>query len=256
MIETALVAEWDADAELLLDELTAAEEARRIVPLPEVLSASQLVRLRTDADGLARDLARPLPRPPAPQARRGTEFHAWVESLFDARPLLDPADLPGAGDAGVEDEPDLAALKEAFLATPYAARPPVAVEAPFELVLAGRVVRGRIDAVYADGGGFEVVDWKTGRSSADPTQLAIYRLAWAELAGVPVERVRGAFLYVRTGEVVRPSPLADRAELERLLGSEPGDAGDELPASSPREGGGHTEVTEALTRHGADQTPR
>jgi DNA helicase-2/ATP-dependent DNA helicase PcrA len=191
--------------------------------VPDVLSASQLVRLRADAAGLARDLARPLPRPPAPHAKRGTEFHAWVESLFDARPLIDPTDLPGAGDADVDDEPDLAVLKEAFLASPYAARRPVVVEAPFELVLAGRVVRGRIDAVYpTEAGGYEVVDWKTGRGPADPTQLAVYRLAWAELAGVPVERVDAAFLHVRTGEVVRPAHLPGRPELEALLAGEAG----------------------------------
>jgi DNA helicase-2/ATP-dependent DNA helicase PcrA len=84
------------------------------------------------------------------------------------------------------------------------------------------VVRGRIDAVYAeqvDGEpGFLVVDWKTNRQqSADPLQLAVYRLAWAELAGVPVERVRAGFYYVRHGELVEPQGLADRAALERLL---------------------------------------
>jgi uridine phosphorylase len=79
-----------------------------------------------------------------------------------------------------------------------------------------------IDAVYTeqvDGQpGFLVVDWKTNRSqTADPLQLAIYRLAWAELAGVPVERVRAAFYYVRTGDLVEPPGLESRDELEALL---------------------------------------
>jgi DNA helicase-2/ATP-dependent DNA helicase PcrA len=95
---------------------------------------------------------------------------------------------------------------------------PHQVEAPFALVLAGQVVRGRIDAVYSDGEGFLVVDWKTNRSAtADPLQLAIYRLAWAELHDVPLDRVRAAFYYVRTGEVVEPADLADRQALEALL---------------------------------------
>jgi len=70
------------------------------------------------------------------------------------------------------------------------------------------------------------VDWKTNRQqTADPLQLAIYRVAWAELAGVPVERVRAAFYYVRTGELVEPAGLDGREELERLLGGEePGPA--------------------------------
>jgi DNA helicase-2/ATP-dependent DNA helicase PcrA len=100
------------------------------------------------------------------------------------------------------------------------------VEAPFQLAIAGRVVRGRIDAVYKEGDGeettYEIVDWKTNRSrTADPLQLAVYRLAWAEQQGVPPESVTAAFLYVRSGEVVRPDRLPDRAALERLLLEEP-----------------------------------
>jgi DNA helicase-2/ATP-dependent DNA helicase PcrA len=91
------------------------------------------------------------------------------------------------------------------------------VEAPFALAIAGRVIRGRIDAVYEHLGGWEVVDWKTHRSqSADPLQLAIYRLAWAEIVGADVDTVDAAFCYVRSGRVVRPA-LPDRAELEKLL---------------------------------------
>jgi DNA helicase-2/ATP-dependent DNA helicase PcrA len=122
------------------------------------------------------------------------------------------------------------------------------VEAPVSLALAGRTVRGRIDAVYAFGGddppeppgeppsAFEpdpttspplrvpagtrylVVDWKTGRSEGtDPLQLAIYRVAWAEAVGVPIEQVDAVFYFVRDDEVVRPGELADRAALEGLL---------------------------------------
>jgi DNA helicase-2/ATP-dependent DNA helicase PcrA len=92
------------------------------------------------------------------------------------------------------------------------------VEAAFALPLGGRVVRGRIDAVYDLGGGrWEVVDWKTGNEAADPLQLAIYRLAWARLAGVSPEQVDAVFLYVRSGEVVRHEDLPGEAELTALL---------------------------------------
>jgi DNA helicase-2/ATP-dependent DNA helicase PcrA len=93
------------------------------------------------------------------------------------------------------------------------------VEPPFALVLAGQVVRGRIDAVYAEpDGGWLVVDWKTNqRQTADPLQLAIYRLAWAELMEVPLADVRAAFHYVRAGETVEIGDLADRKSLEQLL---------------------------------------
>ncbi|MEE4543188.1 ATP-dependent DNA helicase [Streptomyces sp. V4-01] len=240
--ETRLAASWDRDLEALADELRRARSTVRDVPLPASLTATQLMRLAADPDGLARELARPMPRPPAPAARRGTRFHAWVESRFDVRPLFGPEDLPGvAGEAvhDIADERDLAALKEAFLRTPYADRRPYAVEQPFQLALGGRVIRGRIDAVYREEAGagpdgaepgradpdggvtYDVLDWKTGHpatSRGDPLQLAVYRLAWAERTGVPLHRVRAAFLYVRTGEISRPRDLPDRAALERLLG--------------------------------------
>ncbi|MGH3341502.1 MAG: UvrD-helicase domain-containing protein [Carbonactinosporaceae bacterium] len=216
--ERQQVASWDRDLRLLLDELVRNRSADRPVVLPRSLSASQLVTLAADADQLARQLARPMPSRPRPSARRGTRFHAWVESLFDQRPLLDPDDLPGAADAEIHDEGDLVELQEAFLRTAYAEAAPVAVEAPFRLVLGGRVIRGRIDAVYETDGGYEVVDWKTNQAqTADPLQLAIYRVAWADLRGVPLGRVSAAILYVRTGEVVRRTDLPDRNALARLL---------------------------------------
>ena len=48
-------------------------------------------------------------------------------------------------------------------------------------------------------------------------QLAVYRLAWARIAGVPEDRVGAAFYYVATGRVVRPDDLLDADELEALL---------------------------------------
>ncbi|QTE00749.1 UvrD-helicase domain-containing protein [Streptomyces cyanogenus] len=224
--EVRTVASWDRDLDALTGELLRARRTVTDVPLPATLTASQLLRLAEDPDGLAQELARPMPRPPQPAARRGTRFHAWVEARFEelTLPLLEPDELPGR-DAEIADERDLETLKEAFERTEYARRTPYRVEAPFQLTLAGRVVRGRIDAVYRHGDGdgttYEIIDWKTGRTrTADPLQLAVYRLAWAEQQGIPPESVTAAFLYVRTGEVVRPEGLPDRAALERLLTGE------------------------------------
>ncbi|WP_329053322.1 ATP-dependent helicase [Streptomyces violaceus] len=225
--EARTIASWDRDLDALTGELLRARDSVTEVPLPTSLTASQLLLLAADPDGLAQELARPLPRPPQPAARRGTRFHAWVEARFEelTLPLLEPEELPGS-EAEIADERDLEALKDAFEQTEYAHRTPYRVEAPFQLALAGRVVRGRIDAVYKEGDGegttYEIVDWKTNRSrTADPLQLAVYRLAWAEQQGVPAESVTAAFLYVRSGEVVRPDDLPDRAALERLLSEEP-----------------------------------
>jgi DNA helicase-2/ATP-dependent DNA helicase PcrA len=221
--EARTVASWDRDLDALTGELLRAREGVTDVPLPAALTASQVLRLAADPDGFAQELARPMPRPPQPAARRGTRFHAWVEARFEALtlPMLEPEELPGS-EAEIADERDLESLKDAFERTEYAHRTPHRVEAPFQLAIAGRVVRGRIDAVYKDGEGdgaaYEIVDWKTNRTrTADPLQLALYRLAWAEQQGVPLESVTAAFLYVRSGEVVRPDDLPDRAALEQML---------------------------------------
>jgi ATP-dependent DNA helicase UvrD/PcrA len=222
MLHLERIQQWDDEIRRLLDEATRDRSPDVAVPLPSSLSATSLARLRDDPETFARDLARPMPRPPSPAARFGTRFHAWVEARFGQQLLIDPDELPGRGDLGIDDDDDLRELVKLFENGPFADRVPHTVEPPFALVLDGQVVRGRIDAVYADtiGGedGFLLVDWKTNRAqNADPLQLAIYRVAWAELAGVPVERVRAAFYYVRSGDLVEPEDLPGRPELEALL---------------------------------------
>ncbi|MFF5963573.1 UvrD-helicase domain-containing protein [Streptomyces collinus] len=242
--EARTVASWDRDLDALTGELLRARDSVTEVSLPASLTASQLMHLAADPDGFAQELARPMPRPPQPAARRGTRFHAWVEARFEelTLPMLEPEELPGS-DAEIADEQDLEALKEAFERTEYARRTPHRVETPFQLAIGGRIVRGRIDAVYKEGDGedatYEIVDWKTSRSrTADPLQLAVYRLAWAEQQGVPPESVTAAFLYVRSGEVVRPRDLPGRAALERLLLDEPsqGELGEEPHSEDVRAG--------------------
>ncbi|MFI9270497.1 ATP-dependent DNA helicase [Kitasatospora sp. NPDC052896] len=225
--EQRQVDSWDRDLTALLGELERSRRTVREVPVPASLSASQLMRLAADPDGFAHELARPLPRPPRPEARRGVRLHAWIQSRFTPLALFEPDALPGAEEVDIADEHDLAQLKEAFLRGPYAGRTPYRVEAPVQLLLGGRVVRGRIDAVYRerddDSGSpatvrYELVDWKTGRQeTADPLQLAIYRVAWAEQQGVPLEQVTAAFCFIRSGRIHRPVGLPDRNTLETLL---------------------------------------
>ncbi|MEV7462144.1 UvrD-helicase domain-containing protein [Streptomyces rubiginosohelvolus] len=224
--EARTLASWDRDLDSLAGELRRARATVREVVIPAALSATQLLRLAEDPDAFAQELARPMPRPPQLAARRGTRFHAWVESRYEELPLpmLGPDELPGGdeSDAEIADERDLAELKEAFERTAYARRTPYRVETPFQITLAGRVIRGRIDAVYRTGDTYEIVDWKTTRHrTADPLQLAVYRLAWAELHDLPLDAVTATFLYVRTGETVHPQGLPGRAELERILLDEP-----------------------------------
>jgi DNA helicase-2/ATP-dependent DNA helicase PcrA len=223
---------WAREVELLLAErarLTVDPHAPVDVELPGHLSVSQLVGLRRDPDALARAIRRPLPGRPNPYARRGTAFHAWLEHRFGAVELLDVDELPGAADEDVAPDETLARLRERFEKSEWADRVPVRVEVGFATTIAGVVIRGRMDAVYQDDdGGYDVVDWKTGRrpspgreADAVAVQLAAYRVAWAELAGVPVDRVRAAFHYVAEGVTVRPADLLDLAGLTELLGRLP-----------------------------------
>jgi DNA helicase-2/ATP-dependent DNA helicase PcrA len=232
--ELERIAGWQKDAQLLLAERRAGK-GRREVALPNTLAVSDLVDLATDADRFAARVARPLPAPPAPAARRGSTFHAWLEQRSASRALIGPDELPGSSDPEpVVSDADLEALKAGFLSTSWAAVEPVAVEVAFELVLDGTLVRGRIDAVYRrDDGGYDVIDYKTGArpagsaARAAAVQLACYRLAWADIAQVKPEQVAAGFLYVRDGEdgLVRPT-LPSREELARLLVEpETGDGG-------------------------------
>lgn len=217
--ERERIATWDLVSAALVDEARARHSRDRVVRLPDSVSASLLMRAIADPTSTAMELLRPMPRPPAPAAVRGTEFHSWIESRYGQQSLLDPQDLPGAFEHGIASDEHLAELKAAFDLSPYAALTPVAVEAPFSVLVRGRVVNGRIDAVFRDPatGRFDVIDWKTGSAShVDPMQLALYRLAWANLRRVAVDDVDAAFVLVSTGEVIRPDTSA---ELAALLGS-------------------------------------
>ncbi len=196
---------WSSEVEMLLAERARGRDRARAVPMPRHLSATQLVAARRDPQEFLDRLRRPMPARPRVEARQGTAFHAWVEQRYGSPRLLDLDELPGAADA--LDPPsgaDLEELQQAFLASQWADRDPVEVEAPFEMVVDGTVVRGRVDAVFADGDGLVVVDWKTGpppsaasEVRARSAQLAAYREAFARLHGLPLDKVRAVFHHVR-----------------------------------------------------------
>ncbi|GAA4247665.1 ATP-dependent DNA helicase [Dactylosporangium darangshiense] len=226
-----LAQRWSQETELLLAErarLAPRPDAAVDVSLPGHLSVSQLVALRRDPQRLARSLRRPLPSRPDPYARRGTAFHHWLEQRFRAERLLDLDELPGAADEGAAPDAALSDLQARFLESVWADLVPLDVEVPFASVIAGVVVRGRMDAVYRyPDGRYDVVDWKTGArpagvdATAAAVQLAAYRLAWAELRGIPLAQVGAAFFYVRSGETVRPADLLDEPGLLSLITAVP-----------------------------------
>jgi len=227
--ERELVAAWELDAGLLLaerEQQLARGDGPVEVVLPTRLSVSALVMLARDPDELARQVRRPMPQPPARQARRGTAFHRWLEERFGQQRLIGDDDL-----FDDESEPDdsLLELRARFEAGEWGGRWPREVEVPFDTRIGGRHIRGRIDAIFAaPDGGYDVVDWKTGRpprgkaeQDAVAVQLAAYRLAWSALAGVPLEKVRAAFYYVSHDRTVRPADLLDADGLRELVNRVP-----------------------------------
>jgi DNA helicase-2/ATP-dependent DNA helicase PcrA len=225
--ERELVAAWELDTGLLLAE----REAHRArgdgpveVVLPARLSVSALVALARDPDELARQVRRPMPQPPARQARRGTAFHVWLEERFGQQRLIGDEEL-FLDDAAAELDDNLIELKARFEAGEWGGRWPREVEVPFDTQIGDRQIRGRIDAIFASpDGGFDVVDWKTGQlprtqpeKDAIAVQLAAYRLAWSALADVPLDKVRAAFYYVRHDRTVRPADLLDADGLKDLI---------------------------------------
>ena len=216
------LAQLDSDLFALITEERRRKQGATVF-LPERISVSMLEDLRSDPGALAMRIRRPMPSHANLYARRGTEFHGWVERHLN-RPQL-----WGEDDWEWEErlsDGELKALKEAWLASKWAQRKPLEVEFPFEVVIDGTLLRGRIDAIYqdvSDSERIEVVDWKTGKAKSGAEleeaaiQLAAYRLAVAKVFGKPLIAISAAFHYVTDDATVRPADLLDEAGIIRLL---------------------------------------
>ncbi|NVM95284.1 ATP-dependent helicase [Arthrobacter wenxiniae] len=213
---------WGRETAVLLAQEKVESDQLR-VELPPHISASRLVSLGEDAEKVTRAMRRPVPTKPGMAARKGTAFHAWIEEYFGATGQLDLDEAPGA-DAYVDEAYGLAEMQETFKNSAWAGRTPAELEVPIETRVADVVVRGRIDAIFRDDdGGWDLIDWKTGKVPSKAllavrgVQLAVYRLAWSRLKGVPLEQVRAAFYYVGQDKLIRPVDLAGQEELEAIV---------------------------------------
>ena len=218
-----------ADETARLVALLLAEDGRRREPpaeeivLPAAASPTALTQLVHHRERFARNLRRPVPREPSVAALRGTLFHQWIEQFFRVTSLVDLDDLPGADDDGYAD-PTTAELQRNFEASEWASRVPLEIEVDLVVPFGGLVVHARPDAIFADGDGYVVVDWKSGRPPRDEAeqrerelQLALYRLAWATHRGVDQSRVRAAFFFAATGQTVEVRRTITARDVPRLL---------------------------------------
>jgi DNA helicase-2/ATP-dependent DNA helicase PcrA len=209
---------WIEDARAIIAEANENRRSQNTIPRPVRMSPSSIIAMKRDPSEYARNVRRPMPRARDDYSSRGTAFHLWVERHLTGSTIFEEEDFDLL--QPIEDDRTLSELKSAWLASEWANRPVHRVEVPFEMVIAGTLVRGRIDAVYKSGDGYEVIDWKTGSKPLEEDsaiQLAIYRLAWAKLAGVSLDKVSCAFHYVPTGVTDRRANLLGEEELTLLL---------------------------------------
>ena len=223
--ELALVESWQQDIDALVLQASQNESAERLVRLPASLSASQLIALNVDEETFLKSLVRPMPRKPSSAADRGTTFHSWVETFYGRRTLIDTEMLVGAMDDEIYSDEQLQALKSAFESGPFVDRTPASLEMPFALVLGGRTLRGRMDALFTGtlddptaSDRWLVVDWKTGKpGSANDLQLSIYRQAAALTLGVNPDQIQAVFYYVADQEITPAKNLLSLEELAELI---------------------------------------
>ncbi|HWD08736.1 MAG TPA: 3'-5' exonuclease, partial [Actinomycetota bacterium] len=131
-----------------------------------------------------------------PDSAGGPDVAAASPGVAMSRASSAAAEAPHTGPA-----PALAGFQAAFTKTPYAALVPVRVEAPFVLSRSGRVVRGRVDAMYERDGQMEVVDFKTGRrpDPGDPgaeVQLHTYAIGAVDAWRQDPDRLRTTYCYL------------------------------------------------------------
>ncbi|WP_250505337.1 ATP-dependent DNA helicase [Bowdeniella massiliensis] len=218
-----------AEADLLLADLAARRSAPEIlIEAPGRLSATQVGEVSDDAAGYLTYLRRPLPTPPSTVARLGTEFHRWVQDYYTGESEL-ALDLDTATEPA---PPQLAAWRETFLASRFAAMQPIIVEEAMALTLpvGGRSIQihCKIDAAFDTSDGILIVDWKTGRPPRDEQtlavrslQLQIYRYALAASRGIDPERITACFYYVGSNQEIRGIPLTRDDIAERLAVLDP-----------------------------------
>jgi DNA helicase-2/ATP-dependent DNA helicase PcrA len=219
-MQKTLLENWDKDIESLITELTSEKLVKKSVAIPDTLNVTKTIKLMRDPTEFAKQLVRPMPSKPIDQARRGTQFHFWIEKHFAMPALLDSLDLSGAADEKLISDDQLETMKNAFLNSAWANQKPLALEWPFDISIGGRSLRGRIDAVFETENGIELIDWKTGVvGKSDDLQLAWYRFAWWKMTGTAIDKITAAFVYVPSMEIARPKELlAPEVLLESISG--------------------------------------
>lgn len=198
--------------------LLLAEREERLAPrrgeAPVRIPASAYKDFAVDYAAAVAAASRPLPERPYRATALGTRFHAWVErrsGLVAAASLDEP--LWSAEDD--EAAADFDGLVATFEESEWGQLQPIEVETEIDFRHTGldgreHVIVCKLDAVYRRGDRIEIVDWKTGRAPRGAEeeaermlQLDMYRLAYHERHGVPLESIDVVLYYVAENRVIR-----------------------------------------------------
>jgi DNA helicase-2/ATP-dependent DNA helicase PcrA len=191
---------------------------------PRALNVTSIVTYAQCPKKFYWSFIRPLPRRSSRAARIGTVVHSWIEQEGKGQGTL--IDQDEFEERGPElDHETVTQLKNAFRASRFNELMPVMAERSISLVVGDHIVQGRMDAVFErPGGGWEIVDWKSGRGpeeeGAERWQLDLYALAAQEIWGKKPDELTVTFVYLGDGtERSYPARGAEeiRAELSGAL---------------------------------------
>lgn len=242
---------WQQEAEWVIRRARQQQAGLEPPKIPAHMSASRFVSLARDAEEVAEQTRRPVPRRPSAEARRGTVVHSWVEEYYETRAAFPGIEEPLRGDEELDLVFDLPRAREHFEGSRWARRQIFAMEIPIETSVGGVMLRGRIDAVFGtrpDGQDvdaaahdrweklareernqrmrectWQLVDWKTGRVPQGEElrnkqlQLAIYRLAFSRLYDIPLDQIEASFFYIDHGIDLPAENLAGEGELTQVV---------------------------------------
>jgi DNA helicase-2/ATP-dependent DNA helicase PcrA len=210
------------DIDLLLAERDEELSAKDAVRLPVRIPASSFKDFIGDYAAITSRLRRPMPQPPYKQTRAGTLFHSWVEQQFGTRSLLEGAESEDAQNLDFADQ-NIQQLKDNFNGSRFAQMTPIDVEREIQLTVGGNTFICKLDAVFETQEGVLIVDWKTGKAPKDAEdeklktlQLALYRFAYSEFTGIPLEKIQVCFYFVADDVELIPQSVPGAEELMDL----------------------------------------
>ena len=204
--------------ERLLLEREVKNEQAKSVDFGVRVSASNFKAYLDELDELAGSALRPVPQQPYAASRMGNLFHAWVEKRFAPSGLLFDDEFDELEDA--DDFVAIETLQQNYENSRFAALEPLAVEQEIQLTIGSNTFVCKMDAIYQDGDGVQIVDWKTNQPPSEERdlyrrslQLALYRLAYSEFTGMPIEKVKASFFFVGVSQELTPDALLGRDEI-------------------------------------------